>query len=250
MNDYFGEIHDRVVAGELAENRAMLDMLFPGVDMASRLVLDVGCGRGGWSLAFAERHPQLVVGLDLSRSSLETAESLRQGAPVHFACSRMENLPIADCAADIVFCWGSLHYADSPEIALKELLRVCSDSGESWIMGHAATSFTWLHDLIRRFVNLLPHSCRWCLLDGCAIVLHTVGRAANIRRFHGSHSVRQKLAERWFYPGALHSLRTTDLIAWARSYGWNGQAISLDYPNRHNPSNSILLRFRKIKTPS
>ncbi len=250
MNDYFGEIHDRQVADELTENAALIDLLFPGQDMTGLSILDAGCGRGGWSIAFGCRKAKWVMGVDISLASLKTAVPLchhQRATNVHFACSNIEQLPVADGAAQIVFCWGSLHYCDSPEAGLKELLRVCSSSGQLFIAVHANTSLTWLHDTLRWLVTHLPRRCRQWLLALCVTALQIIGRLTGSKRLKGSRSVQQKVTERWFYPGTLHSLRANDLLECARKLGWAGQYVSLDHPNRYNPSNSFLLRFRKRK---
>ena len=54
------------------------DLLPKGIRLAKgKAVLDLACGPGGWVLAVARRYPEIqVIGLDLSRKTIEYARSL------------------------------------------------------------------------------------------------------------------------------------------------------------------------------
>jgi len=237
---------------EVAENRLLINLLFPSLELKGMFVFDAGCGRGGWSIAFGRKMAGRVVGVDISHSSLQTAVAWGRKntvTSVRFAQSNLEYLPIRDDVADLVFCWGVLHYCEDPEKALRELCRICSPSGQIFLQAHKRTAATWFHDTARRIVKSIPRAVRGWVLELCVGFLLFLGLITGSKRLMGSERVRQKVAERWFYPGTLHSLRANDLLKCARKLGWAGQYVSLDHPNRYNPSNSFLLCFRKNSLP-
>ncbi len=94
-------------------------------------VLDLGCGPGHSSLAFAERAGE-VVGLDLSASMLELAreEAQRRGlANARFERGDAERLPFGDAEFDVVASRYSAHHYPQPRRALGEAARVLRPGG-------------------------------------------------------------------------------------------------------------------------
>ncbi len=112
-------------------------------------VLDVGTGPGHLLAEIARGSTELeLVGLDLSRSMLNIAESAtRQYAPVSASATDsagngarislvqgdVRNLPFKDGAFDLVVSTLSLHHWCDPAKGLQECLRVTSPGGQCWI---------------------------------------------------------------------------------------------------------------------
>jgi SAM-dependent methyltransferase len=87
------------------------------VDLADATILDVGCGTGAFSNAFAEISPS-VVGLDYSEHMLA-----RNPVKVRLR-GQGEALPFKDGAFDVVFAANLLHHSDAPEGIVAEAARV------------------------------------------------------------------------------------------------------------------------------
>lgn len=98
------------------------------------LLLDVGCGPGNIVLKIAQRCPKLlVVGLDYSRSMLETAcraaAELGLESCVSFQQGNAGHLPFSDGSFDFVLSNSVLHHLSDPAKVLGEMLRVTKASG-------------------------------------------------------------------------------------------------------------------------
>ncbi len=97
-------------------------------------VLDVACGPGNFTRAFARTvGPHgLAVGIDASRTMLERgAEELREAAPDNVTLVRGDatTLPFRDGSFDGVCCFAALHLFSEPFAALDEMRRVLRVGG-------------------------------------------------------------------------------------------------------------------------
>jgi SAM-dependent methyltransferase len=96
-------------------------------------VLDVGCGPGSITRGLAERvAPGQVVGVDLSRETLESAR--RDAAARGLDNLRYEEgsvyaLPFADAAFDVAYAHQVIQHLREREAALREMLRVVRPGG-------------------------------------------------------------------------------------------------------------------------
>ncbi len=110
----------RVFIGESTadERRTALELL--EIEPGDR-VLDVGCGPGNFSRAFAAAGGE-VTGLDASRSMLEAA--VRAGGGVRYVRADAADLPFEDASFDAVCCFAALHMFGDPWAALDQMIRV------------------------------------------------------------------------------------------------------------------------------
>ena len=97
------------------------------------IVVDVACGPGIYTRPIARgmSHGR-VVGLDLSRPMLRTAQRLAradQVQNVRFVCGNALALPIRTQVADAVNCCGALHLFPDVARALREMHRVMRAGG-------------------------------------------------------------------------------------------------------------------------
>jgi SAM-dependent methyltransferase len=112
------------------ERRIALEMLriSPG-----DAVLDVACGPGNFTRAFAGAAGDgLVVGLDASRTMLAQAARERpDGNPAHPAWVRASatDLPFRDGSFDAVCCFAALYLIEEPLRAVAEIARVLAPGG-------------------------------------------------------------------------------------------------------------------------
>jgi SAM-dependent methyltransferase len=97
---------------------------------AQSQVLDVGCGPGVLAAAVAARCPEgRVVGLDQSPERAQQARLLLEPWHGHAVVGDAAALPFADASFDLVYCRFLLEYLPDPELAVREMARVCRPGG-------------------------------------------------------------------------------------------------------------------------
>ena len=106
----------------------LLPDLRPGMS-----ILDVGCGPGSITRGLAERvAPGPVVGLDLSRDTLEAAraDAARRGlANLRYEEGSVYALPFPDASFDVAYAHQVLQHLRERPAALREMLRVVRPGG-------------------------------------------------------------------------------------------------------------------------
>lgn len=130
--------------GPLAPTEAELGLLG---DVHGLHVLEIGCGGGQSSIAFAQQGA-LVTGLDLSEAHLRIARqhATQAGVAVQFVHSSASDLTgFFDAAWDLVFSTFTFHYLAEPMQCLAECWRVLRPHG--------------------RLVFSLDHPMRNCFFD-------------------------------------------------------------------------------------
>lgn len=83
-------------------------------------MLDVGCGKGLFSLACA-RNASQVVSIDVDITALK---GISAPSNMHRLCCDAWNLPLKQESFDLVLAISSLEHIQSPEIALREFKHV------------------------------------------------------------------------------------------------------------------------------
>jgi SAM-dependent methyltransferase len=89
-----------------------------------RIVVDVGCGPGNL-YATLGGSPKLLIGVDISRTSLEMAQAIGYTSILADA----HNLPFIDGFADIVALNATLHHCDNMAQVLAEAARLVRPGG-------------------------------------------------------------------------------------------------------------------------
>jgi len=133
-------------------------------DVSGKVVLELGCGGGQWSMFLAEAGAR-PVGLDLSEQQLSAARRLMR-TPYPLVHADGEQLPFSDASFDVVLSdHGAMIWADPyatvPEVArvLRPGGRLAFNAGTPWVCacdpGNDAS-------LSERLINplLRPSSCR------------------------------------------------------------------------------------------
>lgn len=96
-------------------------------------VLEVSCGRGGFSRLLAARGA-VMFGADFSEAALKIAQSRIaagdvNGKAVCLTQADAHNLPYADESFDVIVSCETIEHLLDPLVALKEMARVCRAGG-------------------------------------------------------------------------------------------------------------------------
>jgi ubiquinone/menaquinone biosynthesis C-methylase UbiE len=116
-----------LMAGRLDELAMALQMLElrPGDS-----VLDVGCGPGNFTRAFARASfDGLAVGLDASRTMLDQAAREHNPPNLRYVRGDAAALPFPDASFDAVCCFAALYFIAEPLKAIDEMVRVLAPGG-------------------------------------------------------------------------------------------------------------------------
>lgn len=102
--------------------------------LGESIVLDIGCGYGGKTVAYSEEGAW-VVGVDNSPAKVDQAHryALSRGARALFVTGDAEMLPFADGSFDLVIANDSLEHFSEPASAISELSRVLRKGGELFL---------------------------------------------------------------------------------------------------------------------
>lgn len=97
--------------------------------MAGKVVVDAGCGPGGF-IDVVEKHARAVVGFDLS-VAIDSAYELHGHLPnVHLAQGDIFKPPVRDAVADRLYTFGVVQHTPDPERAFRSLIRLVRPGGE------------------------------------------------------------------------------------------------------------------------
>jgi SAM-dependent methyltransferase len=94
--------------------------------LSGRALLDVGCGSGS-VLADAARLGARVSGIDAAPAMIAFARDRLPDADLHVG--DMEEMPFEDATFDVVTAFNAVQFADAPQVALDEMVRVTRPGG-------------------------------------------------------------------------------------------------------------------------
>ena len=185
--DYFADYKVKDVAQELRRH---------ALDERPRL-LDFGCGVGGSMPYFRKYLPSAeVVGLDVSRKSLDVAEESHPGK-AQFVWFDGGKLPFDDASFDVVFTACVFHHipADEHERLMAEIRRVLKPGSPFYLFEHNPRN-----PLTVKAVNTCPFDENAVLIDAATIR----------RRLEAAGFEKTRAVYRIFFPRMLKSLRVIE----------------------------------------
>jgi SAM-dependent methyltransferase len=133
----------------------------PLESLASRAVLDAGCGMGKF-LALSGRYgAKVAIGVDLAEQSVENAyRNTRSLDNVHVVQADLYHLPLKG-GFDFIYSIGVLHHLIKPETGFQRLVQLLREQGEifAWVYGYEGNEiYVRFLDPFRRLTSRLPLS--------------------------------------------------------------------------------------------
>ena len=137
--------------------------------LAGKVVLDLGCGSGRHAMAMAMAGAQLVHGVDLGATSLETARSVAGQAGLEnivFRVGDALNLPYDDHTFDFVWCNGVLHHTSDLHRGINELYRVLKPASQAFLYLYGDGGLFWYsRKRMRPIMQRIGHEYAMAVLD-------------------------------------------------------------------------------------
>jgi ubiquinone/menaquinone biosynthesis C-methylase UbiE len=121
-----------------------------GKEKSPHRILDICCGTGSVTIAFAERYPDaFLVGYDFSHGMLRQAQNKSGASQPVYVEGDATHLPFPAASFDVVACSHALYElkGEARESALQEMSRVLHPNGLVLLMEHEVPS--------RPFIRLL-----------------------------------------------------------------------------------------------
>ncbi len=106
-------------------------------------VLDMGCGGGFLSNDLAKDGHQ-VVGVDLSKTSLEIAKAYDTTQSVNYLLSDVTAVPLPSASFDVVCAMDLLEHVENPHDVIRETSRLLKPGGLFFLYTFNRTFISWL----------------------------------------------------------------------------------------------------------
>jgi SAM-dependent methyltransferase len=155
--EHLAEIEQRFL-GEAwfaqAPGRPPFSRLIPFDELASRDVLEIGCGTGVHAALLA-RAGARVTAVDLTPTAVElTRRRLAlKGLEAEVSEADAEALPYANSSFDFVWSWGVIHHSERTDRVIAEIARVLRPGGRVGLMVYHRHSVTfWVNYFLYRGV--------------------------------------------------------------------------------------------------
>lgn len=227
------------------------DWILPltSADFDGKLVLDAGCGLGGFSEYAIGWGARQVVGVDLSEAVHAARERLN--GSVDFVQADIYGLPFAPGSFDLAYAIGVLHHLPEPEQGFRAVASLVRPGGRvfAWVYGRENNG--WIVHVIdplrKHLFSRLPQGLvKWGLSLPLALALMPVVKVAGLFRrlpygeylrwlgrrdfqfVHGvvfdhlvaptSHYIRREEFEGWFERAGLVDVE----ISWRNRNSWRG----------------------------
>jgi SAM-dependent methyltransferase len=143
-------------------------------DFKDKLVLDAGCGLGGFTEYAARWGARRVVGIDLSEAV--AAANRRIGHEVDLFQADLHHPPFEPGAFDLAYSIGVLHHLPDPEAGFASVCTTVRPGGQvfAWVYGREGNGWIiWIVDPLRRAIfRHLPHPfLKWAIALPLAAVV-------------------------------------------------------------------------------
>ena len=159
--------------------------------LKDKIVLDMGCGSGRFTIALAQLGVKNVIGVDLGEGGIKIGEKQSKDLDlknIQFMKESVLSLPFEDETFDFVFSKGVLHHTGQLENGLKEFHRVLKSGGSGFLYLYGSGGLFWnSRKKMREVMKDIPMNYTLGVLD-------TIGMP----------SQRYVFADSWYVPIEEH----------------------------------------------
>lgn len=139
-----------------AYQQPRIDLARSALDLAclngDEVVVDVGCGNGGYLVELVRRgHKGAVFGVDLSLGMLQSTRRILATVPL--VTADVGALPMPDQSVDVAFAMHMLYHARDPFEAVRELGRVTRTRGRVLVILNGSDHLQELRALVARAIG-------------------------------------------------------------------------------------------------
>jgi SAM-dependent methyltransferase len=129
-----------------------------------RLVLDVGCGRGGTARYVQEHGWGMAVGIDRDLDSIARARQVHPQVEFH-ACDVVEAGLVVPCKFDLICLFNSFYAFDDQARALRVLARLATGDGQLMLFDYTDRGGYDQAPLMNEGQPFLPHPIRLSAIE-------------------------------------------------------------------------------------
>ena len=131
--------------------------LMPDRDLKNKRVLEIGCGRGGFScwLARQPNRPSEIVAADFAATAVRKAEAFaaeNEITGITWQVCDIQSIPYAQSAFDTVISCETIEHVPNPRVAIRELARVLKPGGRLLV---TSPNYLGVFGLYRGYLRLL-----------------------------------------------------------------------------------------------
>lgn len=132
-NAWHGRLAEAEAAGEVLSHPWYLTVARLLPDLNGQSVLEIGCGRGDFSIWLAGKYPNAsVTGIDFSETAIETAKkrAKESGTSARFEVGDAESLRFETGSFDYIVSCECMEHVPRPERMASEIHRVLRPGGQ------------------------------------------------------------------------------------------------------------------------
>jgi 2-polyprenyl-3-methyl-5-hydroxy-6-metoxy-1,4-benzoquinol methylase len=122
-----------------------------GVEIADKVILDLGCNDGAITVGYPNQGARQVVGVDIDEAAIRRAQE-RQGAEnASFCVGRTTSVAVPDNSFDVVICYDVFEHVSQPAAILAECHRLLKPGGKMLI-----GTWGWYHPYAPHLWSTMP----------------------------------------------------------------------------------------------
>jgi len=233
---------------EYEESEKHWQIFYSQEEVKGKYILDAGCGTGIFSIIFGNRGNNKIIGIDISKGSLETAQSLRKKfglQNVRFMREDMLKLSFPDNTFDIVWAWGTVHHTTDPVQAISELIRVLKTGGSLLLAVYTRTSITFIHEIIRKTLIRTPKKTWKLISKVLAMLLAPVVFLFKKREKSRKGEKLEELIMDWYFVPIRHYYKPEQIRMLLKKRGFVIEKF-LPASGRFNSTSNFIYKARKL----